>query len=256
MAKKNGRSKPLSINTISQTTPKINNEIKLKKEDLLNVDPLTKNQNLFFSFYDENIPFLSLLGFAGCGKTFIALYKALNQVLQRGQSIKKVVLVRSSVQSRDVGYLPGDIKEKMAVFEQPYKQICKDLFGRGDAWNLLKADNKIEFESTSFLRGTTYNNSVVIVDECQSLNWHEINTVCTRMGNNSRLIFCGDNRQNDLIKSKNDQSGFKTFTEVAKHIPSYFSINFEIDDIVRSGICKEWILAEYNYFNYFNHFNK
>jgi len=151
------------------------------------------------------------------------------------------VLIRSAVQTRDVGFLKGTDSEKAAVYELPYKDICGDLTKNYHAYDKLKEAFKIEFMSTSFLRGTTFNDCIVIIDEAQSCNWHELNTVMTRIGNNSKLFVCGDMVQNDLIKTKNDVSGFKEFLQVSLSMPEFRSYKFTPDDIVRSGFCRSWI---------------
>lgn len=175
--------------------------------------------------------------------TFIAMHKAIQEVLTKGNLYHKVIVVRSAVQSRDQGFLPGGLDEKMSEYEQPYIQIAHSLFGRKDAWNILKGMERVEFVSTSFLRGSTYDNCVIIFDECQNANWEELSTVITRVGKNSKIIFCGDYRQNDLIRNRNDVSGIKKFLEVALLMPSHTRIEFTVDDIVRSSLVKDWVIA-------------
>jgi phosphate starvation-inducible protein PhoH len=216
---------------------------RLRIDDLSTIDPLTENQRSFFEAYkrgDENI---ALHGVAGTGKTFVALYKALEQVLDKGNNYDKIIIVRSAVQSRDIGHLPGDVAEKLAIFQQPYQQICSSLFNRKDAWSLLEEVGTIEFISTSFIRGTTFDDAIIIVDEMQNMNFEEIDTVMTRVGNRTKIIWCGDYRQCDLRKG-NDKSGILQFFEIAKYMKSFTRIEFEAQDIVRSDLVKEYILAK------------
>lgn len=217
--------------------------VKFKLEDLRTVEPLTQTQVDFFRAYDQGDYFIALHGVAGTGKSFIAMYKALQEVLTKGNLYHKVIVVRSAVQSRDQGFLPGGVEEKMSQYEMPYIQIAHSLFGRKDAWDILKSSERVEFVSTSFLRGSTYDNCVVIFDECQNANWEELSTVITRIGKNSKIIFCGDYRQNDLIRNKNDVSGIKKFLEVSLLMPCHTRFEFTVEDIVRSSLVKEWVVA-------------
>lgn len=215
---------------------------KLRIENLREFNPLTETQQKFFDLFKKN-KMLILHGVAGSGKTFISIYKAIEEVLSKNSKYKKVVIIRSCVQSRDMGFLPGDEKDKMDRYALPYKQITATLFENKDAWMLLEDAGVVEFVSTSFLRGTSYNNSIIILDEKQNCNFEELSTIITRVGENSKIIFCGDYRQTDLRKS-NDQSGLKKFLEIAALMPSFNKIEFGIDDICRSALVKEWIIAE------------
>lgn len=225
---------------------KPSNHLKLRIDDLKVFDPLTPNQKKFFDEYKRKSKFIALHGVAGTGKTFCALYKALEEVLDKGNPLHKVVVVRSSVQSRDMGHLPGDAEDKMAVYKQPYVQICETLFNRRDAWDRLEEQNHIEFISTSFIRGTTFDNTIIVVDEMQNMNYEEIDTVMTRVGNNSKILFCGDYRQTDLRRT-GDKSGIIKFLDIAKHVKSFSRIEFAVEDIVRSGLVKEYIIAKLQY---------
>ena len=225
---------------------KPSNHLKLRIDDLNVFEPLTANQKLFFEAYKKKFKFIALHGVAGTGKTFCALYKALEEALDRGNPIHKVVVVRSAVQSREIGHLPGDAEDKMEVYKQPYKQICETLFSRRDAWDRLEEQNHIEFISTSFIRGMTFDNTIIIVDEMQNMNYEEIDTIMTRVGDNSKIIWCGDYRQTDLRKS-NDKTGILRFLDVAKHVKSFSRIEFAVEDIVRSGLVKEYIIAKLHY---------
>ena len=216
---------------------------KLRIDDLVTIDPLTENQKKFFQAYKEGNLNIALHGVAGTGKTFIALYKALEEVLDKSTQFDRIVVVRSAVQSRDIGHLPGDAAEKLAIFQQPYQQICHSLFERKDAWDLLEEAGTIEFISTSFIRGTTFDDAIIIVDEMQNMNFEEIDTVMTRVGNRSKIIWCGDYRQTDLRKN-NDKSGILQFFDIAKYMTAFTRIEFEAEDIVRSDLVKQYILAK------------
>lgn len=216
---------------------------KLRIDDLCTIDALTENQLNFFQAYNKGDQNIALHGVAGTGKTFVALYKALEEVLDKGNNYDRIIVVRSAVQSRDIGHLPGDVAEKLAVFQQPYKAICTQLFNRTDAWDLLEEVGTIEFLSTSFIRGTTFDDAIIIVDEMQNMNFEEIDTVMTRVGNRSKIIWCGDYRQTDLRKN-NDKSGILQFFDIAKYMTSFTRIEFEAADIVRSDLVKEYILAK------------
>jgi predicted ribonuclease YlaK len=170
---------------------------------------------------------------------------ALNDVLQKGE-YEKVVIIRSAVQTREQGFMPGSKAQKEEVFEGPYLDIINDLFGRGDAYKVLKTKGMLEFMSSSFVRGLTFDNSIIIVDECQSMTYHELDTIITRVGESSKIIFCGDTKQDDLQQSRNraDISGLHDFVRVLNNIPSFNVVNFTVNDIVRSGLVKEYILAK------------
>jgi phosphate starvation-inducible PhoH-like protein len=208
---------------------------------LRHINPLTVNQQRVWDAYN-NESNLMLHGYAGTGKTFLSMYLALKEVLT-SDIYKRVVIIRSVVPSRDMGFLPGTEKQKAEVYEQPYQEICDNLFGRGDGWRILKLKRLVEFTTTSFLRGTTFNDSIIIVDECNNMNFQEIDTVMTRIGNNSRIIFCGDYRQADLHKP-HDKTGIKELMAVTRRMPSFEHIEFGIEDIVRSGVVKEYIIQK------------
>ena len=185
---------------------------------------------------------MMLHGAAGTGKTFIALYKALEEVMDKGNPFEKVIIVRSVVPSREIGHLPGDEKEKTDVYVAPYRAVCEDLFQTEQAYDRLVEQKNIEFMITSFIRGITIDNSVIIVDECQNMNFQELSSIITRVGEGSKIIFCGDFKQTDLCR-KHDQSGLRDFVEVINRMPSFRSVEFGIEDIVRSALVKEFIVA-------------
>jgi len=208
------------------------------------IKPLTPAQGNLFQSYKEGYN-LAAIGTAGTGKTMCAMYLALTDVLQKGE-YEKVVIIRSAVQTREQGFMPGSKTQKEAVFEQPYTDIVNDLFSRGDAYQVLKQKGMLTFMSSSFVRGLTFDNSIIIVDECQSMTYHELDSIITRVGESSKIIFCGDTKQDDLQQSRNkaDISGLCDFIKVLRAIPSFDVINFTVDDIVRSGLVKEYIMAK------------
>lgn len=203
------------------------------------ITPLTLNQKKAFEAYHKNKN-LVLHGTAGTGKTFVAFYLALSEVLE-SQYYHKMVIIRSVVPSREMGFLPGNQKEKIKVYESPYYGICTELFDRGDAYDILKQKNQIEFISTSFIRGTTLKDCVVVVDEIQNMTWAELSTVLTRIGDNCRIILCGDTKQSDLTE-KTGKSDILKLLEVCKNMKSFEFIQMTRNDIVRSGFVKEFII--------------
>lgn len=223
----------------------VSNKLKLRLDDMKVIKPLTETQKGFFEAYD-NSKIMLLHGIAGTGKTYIALYHALEEVLEKNNPFNKVVIVRSAVPSRDIGHLPGDEKEKTEVYTQPYIEICRDLFERSDAYQRLLEQKAVQFMITSFIRGITLEDSVIIVDECQNMTDMELNSIITRVGQRSKIIFCGDFRQTDLYK-KTDMSGLKKFMAIADMMPSFKTFEFGISDIVRSSLVKEYIIARLKY---------
>jgi len=214
-------------------------------EDMKVIEPLTDNQKLFFDAYD-NSNIMLLHGVAGTGKTFIAVYHALEEVLDKSNPYKRVTIVRSAVPSREIGHLPGDEKEKTEVYTMPYVEICQDLFGKQDSYQRLEEQGAIKFLITSFVRGITLEDSIIVVDECQNMTDMELNSIITRVGNRSKIIFCGDFRQTDLYR-KTDMSGLKKFMAITDLMPSFKTFEFGVEDIVRSAIVKEYILARLDY---------
>jgi phosphate starvation-inducible protein PhoH len=140
-----------------------------------------------------------------------------------------------------MGFLPGSMKEKIRIYSEPYKEIVDELFGRGDGYQILEMKNMVQFTTTSFLRGLTFNNAIVIVDEIQNMTFPEIDTVMTRLGDNSRVIFSGDFRQTDLVHDR-DKSGIHTFINITKRMTGFEYVEFEKHDIVRSGLVKDYII--------------
>ena len=215
---------------------------------LVDIEPLNDNQKQLFKSYKDG-KHLVAYGVAGTGKTFISLYNAINDVLSDSTPYEHIYLVRSLVATREIGFLPGDHEDKADIYQIPYKNMVKYMFQMpSDAdfemlYGNLKAQDTIKFWSTSFLRGTTLDNSIVIVDEFQNLNFHELDSIITRVGENTRIMFCGDASQSDLVKT-NDRNGIVDFMNVLRKMPSFDIIEFGISDIVRSGLVKEYLTAK------------
>jgi phosphate starvation-inducible PhoH-like protein len=206
------------------------------------IQPITKNQELVFKHYRDGHHII-MSGCAGTGKTFQALSLALRDVITT-RNFEKIIIIRSSVQARSLGYLPGNEREKMEVYEAPYESICKEIFCRGDSYQIMKNKGLIEFQSTSFLRGMTFSGCIVILEEAQNCNFHEIETVVTRIGEDCKLIVTGDIRQSDLYDNKKENiSGFDLFVHIAKDMEQFKIVDFKYDDIVRSSFVKDFIIA-------------
>jgi phosphate starvation-inducible PhoH-like protein len=235
-----------NIESADHTTrhmPAVSNGLKIKLDHLKTFEALTENQNNFFEMYRGGGYFIGLFGSPGVGKTFLALYRALEEVLSKDNPFKQIVVVRSMVQLREIGHLPGSLEEKQEIYELPYKEVCQTLFGRTDAWDRLKEQGYARFISTTAIRGISIDDSIIIVDECQNMNFAEINTVMSRVGHRSKIIFCGDYKQTDLIKSNRDQTAFHDFRKIATSMPAFQEVYFTPDDIVRSSLVKQWIVA-------------
>ena len=209
---------------------------------LKNIEPRTVNQVKTFDEYQLD-KHLLLQGVAGTGKTFISIYLALQEILSNYSDKQKLVIVRSVVPTRDMGFLPGNQKEKQKAYELPYTAIFSELFGRGDAYDYLKGRGVVDFISTSFIRGTTMSDSIVLVDECQNLTFHELDSIITRVGENCKIIFAGDFRQSDLERDY-ERRGILDFMKVIRSIPGFATIQFEEDDIVRSELVKSYIISK------------
>jgi len=208
---------------------------------LNSVIPKTLNQEIAFSNFEDE-KHLLLHGMAGTGKTFISLYLAFREIFTNYSEYDSVTIIRSAVPTRDIGFLPGKESEKTEVFEQPYKAICEEMFGRGDAYQILKTRDNLRFVTTSYVRGMTFRDSVIIIDECQNLSFHELDSIVTRIGNNCRVIFCGDFRQSDL-KSREEKNGLHNFMQIIKRLDNFKFIEFDEEDILRSDIVRDYIIA-------------
>ncbi len=217
---------------------------------MVDIEPLTQNQTKVFDAYNEDKN-LFVYGAAGTGKTFITLYLALKEVLNPLTPYTRVVVVRSLVATREIGFLPGDHEDKSSLYQIPYKNMVKYMFelpADNDfemLWGNLKTQESVKFWSTSFIRGTTLDDCIIVVDECQNLNFHELDSIITRVGENCKIHFCGDVSQSDLIKT-NERNGILDFMKIIQAMPEFESVEFGIEDIVRSGLVKSYILNKIN----------
>ena len=237
-------------------TPDINGmsakQMKRKKpinnDMLVNIEPLTPAQEKVFEFWNNNQN-LFMYGAAGTGKTFVALYLALKEVLKEESPYEKVYIVRSLVSTREIGFLPGDHEDKSSLYQIPYKNMVKYMFEMPDdnsfemLYGNLKSQETISFWSTSFIRGTTLDKAIVIVDECQNLNFHELDSIITRVGEDTKIIFCGDVHQSDLVKT-NERNGILNFMSILQLMKEFGMIEFGIDDIVRSGLIRSYLVSK------------
>ena len=233
---------------VGLTTKQMKRKKPLSAGYLLDIEPITDNQRILFESYKAN-KHLIAYGAAGTGKTFVTLYNALKDVLDDHTPYERIYIVRSLVATREIGFLPGDYEDKSDIYQVPYKHMVKYMFQMpSDAdfemlYGNSKSQDTIKFWSTSFLRGTTLDNAIVNVDEFQNLNFHELDSIMTRVGENSKIMFCGDASQTDLQKT-NDKNGIVVFMNILRKMPSFDIIEFGVDDIVRSGLVKEYIIAK------------
>lgn len=215
---------------------------KVRYEDLQEFEPITVNQKKAFDLWDEGEN-LILAGSAGTGKTFIAMALALEAVLERSTQYDKVIVMRSVVPVREIGFLPGKLEEKTTAYEAPYKSICEELMEDKAGYNKLTNSHVVQFETTSFLRGRTFDRSIIIVDEMQNLNFHELDSVMTRVGENCRIIFCGDYLQTDF-QHEGERNGLAKFLNIVERMKDFSVVQFGWDDIVRSGIVRDYIMTK------------
>jgi len=221
----------------------------INRDYIKTIEPLTDNQEKLFKQYklDQN---LVAYGASGTGKTFITLYNALLDVLDPNSPYEKIYIVRSLVATREIGFLPGDHEDKSSLYQIPYKNMVKYMFEMPDdaasemLYSNLKTQGTISFWSTSFIRGTTLDRCIIIVDEFQNLNFHELDSIITRVGIDSKIMFCGDATQTDLVK-QNERNGIIDFMSILQAMPSFDIIEFGVEDIVRSGLCKEYLIAKH-----------
>jgi len=214
----------------------------LKIDHLLTVDPMTTGQEQVFSAYKSG-SHLVLNGSAGTGKTFSALYLGLETVLDKGNQFSSVVICRSIVPTREIGFLPGTLEEKMDAYTAPYKSICAELFDDPEAYRKLSENKTVDFISTSHIRGTTINDAVIIVDEMQNLTFHELDSIITRVGQNCRIIFCGDYYQSDFVK-EGDRKGIVKFIQILELMKNFTVVEFTWADIVRSDFVRDYIMTK------------
>lgn len=221
---------------------KKNNSMNVTLEELSYIDPITESQQRAFKHWDDDYN-LILSGSAGTGKTFIAMYLALEAMLNHPFKYQRIVIMRSVVPTRDIGFLPGTVEEKKEVFISPYKMICHELFGFDQAYSKLVSSKKILFETTSFLRGCTYDNCILFVDEMQNLNFHELDSVITRAGKNCKIIMSGDYTQSDF-KYQDEKEGIVKFLTVIEQMRFFRIVNFGWEDIVRSDMVRDYIMTK------------
>lgn len=206
------------------------------------IEPITDAQRDAWEAWKEGYN-LMLHGMAGTGKTFLAMYFACCDVLSRDTQYKKIYIVRSVVPTRDMGFLPGNKTEKTKVYEGPYYDICTKIFDRGDAYDVLKQKNLVEFMSTSFIRGITLDDAIIVVDEMQNMNAMELHSIMTRVGENCKIYFCGDLKQDDLTSERyHESTGLADFMRIIEQMDEFDFVEFEADDIVRSGLVKNYII--------------
>jgi phosphate starvation-inducible protein PhoH len=215
-----------------------------KKFAMKKINPMTETQRDLFQQYRAG-KHIANIGSAGTGKTYVSLYLALEDVLEKDE-YEKIIIIRSAVQSREQGFMPGSLTEKMGYYETPYIDIVNDLFGRGDGYQIMKQKGMIQFMSTSFVRGLTFDNAIIVVDECQNMTYQELDTIITRVGESSKIVFCGDMKQDDLKISKHraDISGLRDFVRVIEKLSDFAVNEFTTDDIVRSGLVKQYLIAK------------
>jgi phosphate starvation-inducible PhoH-like protein len=234
---------------VGMTAKQMRRRKPINTDMLVDIEPLTDNQKVLFDHYAEGKN-LFAYGAAGTGKTFISLYMGLRDVLDENTPYDKLYIVRSLVTTREIGFLPGDHEDKAALYQIPYKNMVKYMFEMPtDAdfemlYGNLKTQETISFWSTSFIRGTTLDNCIVLVDEMQNLNFHELDSIITRVGDNCRIIFCGDATQTDLTRDK-ERNGILDFKRIVEQMESDFgAVEFDIDDIVRSGLVRNYLVTK------------
>ena len=221
----------------------------VKIDDLVTIKPITDNQEAVFDAYKKDKKNLFLHGAAGTGKTFISLFLALEQALDPSTPYDCVYIIRSAVPTREIGFLPGDEEDKTALYQIPYQNMVQFMFEQPSdqafsmLYDRLKAQGSIMFLTTSYLRGITLDNCIVIVDECQNMNFHELDTIMTRIGQESKIIYSGDFFQSDLLKNT-DREGFGKFISIINDMNEFKSIEFNIGDIVRSGLVRSYLIAK------------
>ena len=247
-AKRNAKNPKFDTQAESyEVAQELGNRKKFHERDLLDVKPLNQNQEDFLHLYYQGCPLIIADGPAGTAKTFLSMYCALSDVFRDDTPYQKVIVARSAVPSRDQGFLPGTEEEKNEPYEAPYKQVCKELLPKyKEGYQHLKSLGYLEFVSTSYLRGITCHDSIIIVDEFSSCTYHELATIVTRVGSNSRIIFAGDFKQSDLNKGR-EESGYKKFLTVVNGMPDemFGHVTYGLDDIVRSGLVQHFLISDF-----------
>ena len=218
----------------------------LNHQQLVTIKPITDNQKQVFATWKKGQNQF-LFGSAGTGKTFVSLYLALNDIFDLKKPQERVILVRSLIPTREIGFLPGDEEDKAALYQVPYQNMVQFMFEMPNEqafnglYDKLKGQGSLFFLSTSFLRGLTFDNSIIIVDECQNLNFHELDTIITRVGQDSKIVFCGDFDQSDLQKT-NEKNGLHDFLRILEEMEEFNCTEFTIGDIVRSGFVRNYLI--------------
>ena len=245
MPRKKKADQPIGV---GMTAKQMKRQKPINTDMMRDIEPLTDNQRLLYNAYEEDKNLIAY-GVAGTGKTFITLYNALKDVLDPETPYEKIYIVRSLVSTREIGFLPGDHEDKSFLYQIPYKNMVKYMFEMPTEadfemlYGNLKAQDTIGFWSTSFIRGTTFDKAIIIVDEFQNLNFHELDSIMTRVGESSKIMFCGDATQSDLVKT-NERNGIIDFMKILRNMSSVDIVEFGIEDIVRSGLVKEYILTK------------
>ena len=245
MPRKKKTDQPIGV---GMTAKQMKRKKPINTDMMRDIEPLTENQKLLYNAYEEDKNLIAY-GVAGTGKTFITLYNALRDVLDPETPYEKIYIVRSLVATREIGFLPGDHEDKSFLYQIPYKNMVKYMFEMPTEadfemlYGNLKSQDTIGFWSTSFIRGTTFDKAIIIVDEFQNLNFHELDSIMTRVGQNSKIMFCGDATQSDLVKT-NERNGIIDFMRILRIMGSVDIVEFGVEDIVRSGLVKEYILAK------------
>jgi predicted ribonuclease YlaK len=220
----------------------------ITSNQLASIKPVTDNQKIVFESWKKGLNQF-MFGCAGTGKTFVSLYLALSEVLRNDTPYDKVIVVRSLIPTREIGFLPGDEEDKAALYQVPYSNMMQFMFEQPNEqafsmlYDRLKAQGSFYFLSTSFLRGLTFDNSIIIVDECQNLNFHELDTIITRVGQDSKIVFCGDFGQSDLTRM-NEKNGLMNFLQILQEMNEFNCTEFDIGDIVRSGFVRSYLIQK------------
>lgn len=214
----------------------------IRIDDLITIDPITKHQKEAFESWKEG-DHLAMVGTAGTGKTFLGMYLALEEVMDKSTPFDCLHIIRSVVPTREVGYLPGSLEDKLEAYTGPYRAAATELFNDAKAYDKLVHNGYVNFASTSYIRGVTYDNGIILVDEMQNLNFHELDSVITRVGQATKIIFSGDYHQSDFKQTK-DKEGINKFLEILDNMRHFTVVNFTWEDIVRSDFVRDYIMTK------------